>query len=85
MVNRAADAEQTLRRNANRADLATGQIATTRERVRHAWYASIGTLARYRGAEAMLDADETGDGTMVVIVRDHAGGVAWQAVPVQIR
>lgn len=51
----------------------------------YAWYTSIGTLEHYRSAEAALDADETGDGTMVVIARDRAGGVAWQVVAVQIR
>jgi hypothetical protein len=51
----------------------------------YAWYTSIGTLEHYRSAEATLDADETGDGTMVVIARDRAGGVAWQVVAVQIR
>ena len=51
----------------------------------YAWYTSIGTLEHYRSAEATLDAGEPGAGTVVVVVRDDAGGVAWQTIPVEIR
>jgi hypothetical protein len=51
----------------------------------YAWYTSIGTLDHYRSPAATLTADEPGLGTVVVIVRDRAGGVAWQTIAVDVR
>jgi hypothetical protein len=51
----------------------------------YAWYSSIGTLDHYRSPAATLTADEPGQGIVVVIVRDRAGGVAWQTIAVDVR
>jgi hypothetical protein len=51
----------------------------------YAWYTSIGTLAHYRSDAATLDAGDPGDGTVVLVVRDDVGGVAWQLVPAHVR
>ncbi|HEX7701676.1 MAG TPA: hypothetical protein VF403_13155 [Kofleriaceae bacterium] len=49
-----------------------------------AWYTSLGTLEHYREPEATFDADQAGDGTIAVVVRDAQGGVAWQIVPASV-
>jgi hypothetical protein len=49
-----------------------------------AWYTSIGKLEHYRSTTATFDANEQGDGAVVVVVRDGQGGVAWQIVPASI-
>lgn len=49
-----------------------------------AWYTSLGKLDHYRRELATFDANEQGDGTIACVVRDGAGGVAWQIVPVHI-
>ena len=51
----------------------------------YAWYTSIGTLVHYRSETATLDAGDPGDGTIVLVVRDDVGGVAWQLVPAHVR
>jgi hypothetical protein len=51
---------------------------------RYDWFTSIGTLERPLEPTVVLHADERGDGTIVVIERDDAGGVAWQWWPVHI-
>jgi hypothetical protein len=51
----------------------------------YAWYTSIGTLAHYRSEAATLDGGDPGDGTVVLVVRDDVGGVAWQLVPAHVR
>jgi hypothetical protein len=49
-----------------------------------AWYTSLGTLEHFRDPEATFDADQAGDGTIAVVVRDAQGGVAWQIVPASV-
>jgi hypothetical protein len=51
--------------------------AGTGESLRHAWYSSVGDLKFYRQPEAELDAATTGEGLVVVVVRDDRGGVGW--------
>jgi hypothetical protein len=50
-----------------------------------AWYTSIGKLEHDRRADATFDADEAGDGTVLVVVRDAQGGVSWQTSPTKIQ
>lgn len=50
----------------------------------YAWYSSVGDLEHYRTPEAVLDADAPADGTIVVVVRDAAGGVTWQLLPAHV-
>jgi len=50
----------------------------------YAWYTSLGKLEHYRRENATFDADESGEGTVVAVVRDDAGGVVWQLVPAHV-
>lgn len=54
------------------------------DELEYAWYTSIGALSRYRQPEAILDANETGEGVVVVVVRDGVGGAGWQILPARI-
>ena len=54
------------------------------EPLTYAWYSSVGDLEHYRTAEAVLDAAEPAEGTVVVVVRDSVGGVTWQPLPARI-
>ncbi len=51
---------------------------------RYAWYATTGAIADYQSNPATLTAEAPGSGTVFVVVRDGAGGVAWRAVDVAI-
>jgi hypothetical protein len=50
-----------------------------------AWYTSIGKLEHYRREQATLDANELGEGLVVVVVRDDQGGVTWQMLPANVQ
>lgn len=54
------------------------------EPLTYAWYSSVGSLERYRQPSATLDADEAGEGTVVLVVRDGAGGVGWHLLPARV-
>jgi hypothetical protein len=49
------------------------------------WLTSCGTLRDDTTADATLAVDEPCDGEVVVVVRDDAGGVAWQVLPIHAR
>ncbi len=49
----------------------------------YAWASSVGELSLYRSQAASFATDASGDGTLLVVVRDGQGGVAWKAVPVR--
>jgi len=55
-----------------------------REPMRYAWYSSVGDLEYYRQPTAILDAATPATGTIVIVVRDGAGGVDWQLLPATI-
>ncbi len=55
-----------------------------RDPLEYAWYSSVGDLEGYRQPTAMLDAAAPAEGTVVVVVRDSAGGVSWQLVPARV-
>jgi hypothetical protein len=59
-------------------------VATGGEPLSYAWYSSVGDLEHYRTAEAVLDAAAPAEGTVVVVVRDSAGGVTWQPLPAKV-
>jgi hypothetical protein len=51
------------------------------------WFSSLGELRRYTQAESSIKAaaDERGAaGSLMVVVRDQAGGVSWNLVPLQV-
>jgi hypothetical protein len=50
----------------------------------YAWYSSVGDLSRYRQPDAVLDATDAGEGTILLVVRDGAGGVGWHLLPARI-
>jgi len=52
--------------------------------LRYAWYSSVGDLKFYRQPEAELDAATTGEGLVVVVVRDERGGVGWHIAPARV-
>ena len=56
----------------------------TGDGLRFAWYSSVGDLKFYRQPEAELDAATSGEGLVVVVVRDALGGVGWQIAPARI-
>jgi hypothetical protein len=58
---------------------------TGAEPLSYAWYTSVGTLAHYRSATTTLDASEAGQGTVLVVIRDAAGGVTWRELPLSVR
>lgn len=59
-------------------------IGVGREPLTYAWYSSIGTLERYRQPSAVLDAAEAGEGAILLVVRDGAGGVGWHILPARV-
>jgi len=59
-------------------------IGVGREPLTYAWYSSIGDLERYRQPTAALDATDAGEGTVLLVVRDGAGGVGWQLLPARV-
>ena len=44
------------------------------------WFATIGTIDRYRHNPTELVTDEAGDGWLIAVGRDDAGGVTWRVV-----
>jgi len=54
------------------------------EPMSYAWYSTLGSLELYRQPTAVLDANERGDGQLLVVVRDASGGVSWQQLPARI-
>jgi hypothetical protein len=59
-------------------------IGLGREPLTYAWYTSVGELERYRQPTAALDASDAGEGTIVLVVRDGAGGVGWHLLPARV-
>lgn len=59
-------------------------IGVGREPLSYAWYSSVGTLERYRQPSAALDAAEAGEGAVLLVVRDGAGGVGWHILPARV-
>lgn len=50
----------------------------------YAWYSSVGDLSRYRQPDAVLDAADAAEGTILLVVRDGAGGVGWHLLPARV-
>ncbi|HUJ58261.1 MAG TPA: hypothetical protein VLX92_07205 [Kofleriaceae bacterium] len=50
----------------------------------YAWYASFGSLERYRSSEATFESDRSDTGTVALVVRDDQGGVAWLTLPAAV-
>ena len=46
-----------------------------------AWLTSLGSLENYRSAKPTLTVEKTGEGSVVVVVRDGLGGSSWQVAP----
>ena len=44
------------------------------------WFATIGTIDRYRHNPTELVTEEAGDGWLIAVGRDDAGGVTWRVV-----
>jgi hypothetical protein len=44
------------------------------------WFATIGTIDRYRHNPTELVSDEAGEGWLIAVGRDDAGGVTWRVV-----
>jgi hypothetical protein len=59
-------------------------IGLGREPLTYAWYTSVGALERYRQPTAALDASDAGEGTILLVVRDGAGGVGWHLLPARV-
>lgn len=59
-------------------------IGAGRGDLTYAWYSSVGDLARYRQPTAILDAAERAEGTVLLVVRDGAGGVGWHLLPARV-
>lgn len=59
-------------------------IGAGREPLTYAWYSSVGDLARYRQPDAVLDASAAAEGTILLVVRDGAGGVGWHILPARV-
>jgi hypothetical protein len=59
--------------------------ATGIEPFTYAWYSSVGDLKKYRQPTAELDASDAADGTVLLVVRDGAGGVGWNILPASVR
>jgi hypothetical protein len=59
-------------------------VGVGKEPLTYAWYSSVGSLERYRQPSAALDATEPGEGTVVLVVRDDAGGVGWHLLPARV-
>ena len=57
---------------------------TAPDALRVAWYTSLGTVERYRSPVARYVAEATGQGHLVAVVRDDAGGVAWSTLPLRV-
>jgi hypothetical protein len=51
----------------------------------YAWYSSVGDVKYYRKPAAELDASEAADGTLLLVVRDSFGGVAWSILPASVQ
>lgn len=49
------------------------------------WFSSIGDLVGFTRAEARLEPELAADGSLVVVVRDDAGGTAWTIVDASAR
>jgi hypothetical protein len=63
---------------------ALSATATGVEPLAYAWYSSVGDVEHARQPDAILDANKAEDGTIVVVVRDAQGGVAWQLLPATV-
>jgi hypothetical protein len=50
----------------------------------YAWYSSVGDLSGYRQPSATLDAADTAEGAILLVVRDAAGGVGWHLLPARV-
>jgi hypothetical protein len=48
------------------------------------WYCTLGEITKFRGLETELRLSEAGEGTLIVVARDGAGGVAWRIVSVVV-
>ncbi|MBC7973349.1 MAG: hypothetical protein H7138_00065 [Myxococcales bacterium] len=48
------------------------------------WFSSVGDLTGYTRAEASLEPLRGTIGTIVVVVRDQAGGTAWTIAPAEV-
>jgi hypothetical protein len=59
-------------------------IGAGQEPLTYAWYSSVGDLSRYRQPDAVLDATETAEGKILLVVRDGAGGVGWHLLPARV-
>jgi hypothetical protein len=59
-------------------------IGTGEEPLTYAWYSSVGDLSRYRQPSAVLDAAGAAEGTILLVVRDGAGGVGWHLLPARV-
>ncbi|MEZ4365648.1 MAG: hypothetical protein R2939_05100 [Kofleriaceae bacterium] len=54
------------------------------EDARFAWYATVGEIEAYQSNPTELTAAEPGAGTVIVVYRDGAGGVAWRELPITV-
>jgi hypothetical protein len=63
---------------------ALSATATGVDPLAYAWYSSVGDVEHARKPEAILDADAASTGTILIVVRDAQGGVAWQLLPAQV-
>jgi hypothetical protein len=61
-----------------------GVVGEGRAPFDYAWYSAVGDLEGYLRPTAILDAAAPAEGTVVVVVRDTAGGVAWRRLPATI-
>jgi len=59
-------------------------VGVGKEPLTYAWYSSVGSLERYRQPSAALDAADPGEGTVLLVVRDDAGGVGWHLLPARV-
>jgi len=59
-------------------------VGVGKEPLTYAWYSSVGSLERYRQPSAALDAADPGEGTVLLVVRDAAGGVGWHLLPARV-
>jgi hypothetical protein len=60
-------------------------MPTGREPFTFAWYSSIGDLTDYRQTTATLAVEQRGEGTLVLVVRDSAGGASWEILPASVQ
>lgn len=51
----------------------------------YAWYAGLGDLEGFRQPAARITAIAPGEGTLLVVVRDDRGGIAWKQAPLVAR